>query len=101
MQNVSDLIWNDQSTMERVCKIIEGIWNGIVFFGNEGEGDIVCHIGEYWFYFYNGDLYASQITPENIKGCIGIFELAQMILNAMINLDDDEYTYYCDILQFA
>ena len=35
MQNVSDLIWNDQSTMERVCKIIEGIWNGIVFFGNE------------------------------------------------------------------
>ena len=49
MMNLGELIWNDQSTMERVCKIIEGIWNGTVFFGNEGEGDIVCHIGEYWF----------------------------------------------------
>lgn len=48
MQNVSDLIWNDQSTMERGCKIIEGIWNGIVFFGNEGKEILFVILLSYW-----------------------------------------------------
>ena len=29
-----------------------------------------------------------------------IFVIAQMILDAIIVLDDNEYTYYCDILGF-
>lgn len=104
MQNINDLIWKDQSTMERICKIIEAIWQGIITFDNEGEGDIVCHIGEYWFYFFDtsyfdNKIYADEITPANIHE-YSIFTIAQMILDAIIDLDDAEYTYYCDTLQF-
>ena len=30
MQNITDLIWKDQSTMERVVKIVNGLWDGTV-----------------------------------------------------------------------
>lgn len=84
--------------IERELKVIQAIWDGRITFGNEGEGDIVCHIGEYWFYFYVGNLYAAQIKPDNIRNHIPIMELAEMITIAIINLEDDEYDYYCDIL---
>ena len=84
--------------IEREIKVIQAIWDGRITFGNEGEGDIVCHIGGYWFYFYNGDLFADKITPQNIKQNIPIMELAEMIRDAITDLEDDEYDYYCDIL---
>lgn len=96
--SLSETIYNDPSTMERLCKIVEAIWNGTISFGNEGEGDIVCHIGGNWFYFYTGKLYADKITPENIKEQIDIFSLAQMILEAMTEIGDNEYEYYCCLL---
>ena len=102
MMTTGELVWKDQSTMERVAHIIEAIWNKTITFGNEGEGDIVCHIGEYWFYFWNNEnITADLVTERTIHKYVGIFQLAQMILEAIIELDDDEYTYYCDILNFA
>lgn len=101
MMNIGELVWEDQSTMERVAKIVSAIWKKEITFGNEGEGDIVAHLGGNWFYFYTGDLYADELTPENLRENVGIFELAQMILESIIELDDDEYTYYCDLLNFA
>lgn len=95
--------------IERELKVIQAIWDGRITFGNEGEGDIVCHIGEYWFYFYDGrdyyyihdrELEARDITPENINSLIPMMELATMIREAIEGLEDDEYEYYCEILQW-
>lgn len=92
-------IYEFQKIMERTVKVVEAIWNRTITFSNEGEGDIVCHIGEYWFYFYNGKLFSDALTPENLRENVGIFELAEMIINAIDDLDDDEYKYYWDILR--
>ena len=86
--------------IEREIKVIQAIWDKRITFGNEGEGDIVCHIGEYWFYFYDGEMPANEITPENIHLNIPIFDLAEMITVAIVELEDDEYDYYCDILNW-
>ena len=52
MMNLGELIWNDQSTMERVCKIVNGLWDGTVkLISNPNDGCLACQIGEYWFYF--------------------------------------------------
>lgn len=100
MMDITELVYEDHSIMERLVKVVEAMWNKTITFGNEGEGDIVCHIGEYWFYFYNGKLFPDTLTPENLRENVGIFELAEMIINAIADLDDDEYAYYCDILGF-
>ena len=92
-------IYEFQKIMERTVKVVEAIWNKTITFSNEGEGEIVCHIGEYWFYFYNGKLFSDALTPENLRENVGIFELAEMIINAIDDLDDDEYKYYWDILR--
>lgn len=92
-------IYEFQKIMERTVKVVEAIWNRTITFSNEGEGDIVCHIGEYWFYFYNGKLFSDALTPENLRENVRIFELAEMIINAIDDLDDDEYKYYWDILR--
>ncbi|WP_368249335.1 hypothetical protein [Fusicatenibacter saccharivorans] len=92
-------IYEFQNTMEQTVKVVEAIWNGTITFSNKGEGDVVCHIGEYWFYFYNGKLFPDTLTSENLRENVGIFELAEMIINAIDDLDDDEYTYYWDILR--
>lgn len=84
--------------IEKELKVIQAIWDGRITFGNDSEGDIVCYIGKYWFYFYVGDLYANQITPDNIKNNISIMELAEMIRNAIEDLGNDEGNYCCDIL---
>lgn len=85
--------------MERKLKIIQGLWDGRVKIINESNcGDIACQIGYYWFYFYYGEL---ELTPENIKYNIDILSLAEMIEEAIVGLeDDDEYNYYCDILEW-
>lgn len=92
-------IYEFQKIMERTVKVVEAIWNRTITFSNKGEGDIVCHIGEYWFYFYNGKLFSDALTSENLRENVGIFELAEMIINAIDDLDDDKYTYYWDILR--
>ena len=76
------------------------VLNRIILFSNKREGDIVCHMVEFWFYFYNGKLFSDTLTPENLRETVGIFELAEMIINAITDLDDNEYAYYCDILGF-
>lgn len=92
-------IYEFQNTMEQTVKVVEAIWNGTITFSNKGEGDVVCHVGEYWFYFYNGKLFPDTLTSEHLRENVGIFELAEMIINAIDDLDDDEYTYYWDILR--
>ena len=100
MQNITDLIWKDQSTMERVVKIVNGLWDGTVkLISNPNDECLACQIGEYWFYFIGSE--DENLKPEEVKNNYDVFTIAQMILEAMIDLDDDEYTYYCDILQFA
>ena len=100
IMNLGELIWNDQSTMERVCKIVNGLWDGTVkLISNPNDGCLACQIGEYWFYFIRVE--DENLKPEEVKNNYDVFTIAQMILEAMIELDDDEYTYYCDILQFA
>ncbi len=100
MQNITDLIWKDQSTMERVVKIVNGLWDGTVkLISNPNDGCLACQIGEYWFYFIGSE--DENLKPEEVKHHYDVFTIAQMILEAMIDLDDDEYTYYCDILQFV
>lgn len=99
MKNISNLIYNDPSTMERITKIVNGLWNGTVkLISNPNDGCIACKIGEYWFYFIGSE--DENLKPEEVKNNYDVFTIAQMILEAMINLDDDEYDYYCDILNF-
>ena len=99
--DLGELIWEDQSTMERVTKIVMAIWDKTITFKNEGEsGEITCHIGWDWLCFYDGDLNAGELTPENIRENVGIFELAQMILASIINLDDNRYEDWCNVLGF-
>ena len=100
MQNITDLIWKDQSTMERVVKIVNGLWDGTVkLISSANDGCIACEIGEYWFYFIGSE--DENLKPEEVKNNYDVFTIAQMILEAIIGLDDDEYTYYCDMLQFS
>lgn len=98
--NIAELVYKDHSTMERIVKVVEAIWNKTITFGNEGEGDIVCYIGECCLYFYNGKLFPNTLTPENLRGNVGIIELAGMIINAIADLDEYEYAYCCDVLEF-
>ncbi len=99
MSNMEDIIYNDPSTMERIAKIEEGLWNGTAkLIESPNDGCIACQIGEFWFYFMGNE--DENLKPEEVRNHYGIFETAQMILDAIINLDDDEYTYYCDMLNF-
>lgn len=98
MENIMDLI-RDEATMERVIKIVNGLWNGTVrLISNPNDNCIACEIGEYWFYFIGSE--DENLKPEEVKSNYDVFTVAQMILDAIIDLDDDEYTYYCDILGF-
>lgn len=98
MQSISELIWEDQSTMERVVKIVNGLWNGTVKLINHPKEECpVCQIGESWFHFMGKE---DNVKLEEIREKYDVFTLAQMILESIIGLDDDEYTYYCDNLGF-
>ena len=87
--------------MSQIHKIIEGIWNGIVFFGNEGEGDIVCHIGEYWFYF--GGETAEEMTASEYISNVPKKDIINEIKTTLDDLYgdetfEDEYDYYFAII---
>ena len=98
MENIMDLI-RDEATTERVVKIVNGLWNGTVrLISNPNDNGIACEIGAYWFYFIGSE--DENLTPEEVRSNYDVFTVAQMILDAIIDLDDDEYTYYCDILGF-
>ena len=98
MRYFEDLI-KDEATLERVMKIVNGLWNGTVrLISNPNDNCIACEIGEYWFYFIGSE--DENLKPEEVKSNYDVFTVAQMILDAIIDLDDDEYTYYCDILGF-
>lgn len=99
MKNITDLIWKDHSTMERIVKIVNGLWDGTVkLISSPNDGCLACKIGEYWFYFIGSE--DENLKPEEVKHNYDVFTIAQMILETIVELDDDEYTYYCDILQF-
>ena len=98
--DIGEMIYKDQSTMERIVKIVEALWNGTAkLIESPNDGCLACQIGEYWFYFIGCE--DENLKPNEVNQHYGIFEIANLILEAMIELDDDEYTYYCDILSFA
>lgn len=86
------------SDIERNIKIIEAIWKKTLTFENECYGEIVTHIGDYWFYFWTGKDFADTITPENIHEKISIFELSQLIRESIEDLDETEEEYCATIL---
>ena len=93
-----DLI-KDEATLERVMKIVNGLWNGTVrLISSPNDNCLACEIGEHWFYFIGYE--DENLKPEEVRFNYDVFTVAQMILEAIIDLDDDEYTYYCDILGF-
>ena len=97
--DINELI-KDTSTMERIVKIINGLWSGVAkLISNPNDGYLACEIGDSWFYFAGPEY--EDMKPEEVNRHFDIFTLAQMILNAIVDLDDDEYTYYCDMLEFA
>ena len=90
---------NDEPTAERIVKIIEGMWKGVVNLVQEPNlGLLACQIGDYWFYFTNDE--EQHLQTEVFKRNHSLLEIAWMILDAIIDLDDEEYDYYCDILEF-
>lgn len=99
MKNISNLIYNDPSTMERITKIVNGLWNGTVKLINSPNNDsIFCKIG-------NHCLYPIENIPNNLKSTkiknkYDIFTVAQIILTSIFNLGNEEYMYCCDILNF-
>ena len=98
MIDIMNLI-KDEATMERIIKIVNGLWNGTVkLISNPNDGCIACQIGEYWFYFIGSE--DENLKPEEVRNNYDVFTIAQMILDTIIDLDDDEYTYCCDILGF-
>ena len=98
MRYFEDLI-KDEATMERVIKIVNGLWNGTVrLISSPNDNCLACEIGEYWFYFIGSE--DENLKPDEVRLNYDVFTIAQMILDAIVDLDDDEYTYYCDILGF-
>lgn len=92
----------DAVAAERICKIVNGLWDGTVRLAKEPKyGELVCYIG---FEDYDGLYFIGDedrvLSPEEVKMNYDVFTIADMILNAIIELDDDEYTYYCDALGF-
>ena len=97
--DIANTIYNDAATMERLVKITEALWNGTArLIESPNDGCIACKIGEYWFYFIGQE--DELLKPDEVREQYGLFELAELILEAIIDLDDDEYTYYCDFLGF-
>ena len=37
MMDITELVYEDHSIMERLVKVVEAIWNKTITFGNEGE----------------------------------------------------------------
>lgn len=100
MQNISDLIHKDASTMERIIRVVNGLWDGTIrIINNPNDGCIVCQVGDYCFYFMLKE--HKKLKPEEIREKYDVFTIAQMILEGIVNLDDGEYTYCCDILEFV
>lgn len=98
MVNISEML-EDYPTMERIIKIVQALWNGTAkLISSPNDGCLACQIGEYWFYFIGSE--DENLKPEEVKHHYDIFTIAQMILEAIVELDDDEYDYYCSILEF-
>ena len=97
---VEELVYNDPTTMERVVKIVNGLWNGTVnIIKSPNDGCLACQIGEYWFYFIGSE--DENLKIEEFKNSYDVFTIAQMILEAIVELEDDnEYAYYTELLNF-
>lgn len=91
--------WKDETQVTRLIKIVRGFYDGTVrLISSPNDGCIACSIGDGWFYFIGCE--DENLNPEEVMSLYDIFTVAEMILDAIIDLDDDEYTYYCDMLGF-
>lgn len=86
--------------MELKEMIIKGLSDGTVrLIQNPNDDCISCEIGEYWFYFIDSEY--EEETPDVIFETFTKEELANMIVNAMNELDENETQYYEAILHEA
>ena len=99
MENMTKLMRANQVMMVNIMKIVNGLWNGTVrLISNPNDGCLACEIGDYWFYFIGTE--DENLKPEEVKQRYNVFTIASKILDAMLELDDNEYAYYRSILHF-
>ena len=102
MEDIMDFL-HDATETERVLKIVNGLWSGTVRLENDKTDWLVCSIGYEWdikesFAFIGG--MDKFLTPEELRNKYDVFTVARMILQAIVNMDDYDYDYYCDVLGF-
>lgn len=93
--SLTDIIYNDPSTMERIVKVVSAIWNDdIELVNNENTGVIS--------FYYGGieediEIQCAHLIPDDkmdadlFKRTCDIFDIAEAIVNTIIDLDDDYY----------
>ena len=93
---ISEIVYNDPSTMERIAKIVSALWNKTLVLCDSANTGFAA------FYHINGteeyELNERMSIEEYQKR--DIFEIANDILNIIIDLDDDNYTFLTDALSF-
>lgn len=66
------------------------------------EGDVICRIGENWFYFNETDIGIRYASVEEFKATTTEECIIQSIHNAMldigVSIDAGEYEYYRQVL---
>lgn len=88
----------ERKMMELKDMIYKGLCDGTVELINSPcDDEIVCKIGEYWFYFIPNECYGS--TPEEVFETYTKEELTDMILNQLHEFEEDndfndEFLYY-------
>ena len=102
MEDILDFLCAETET-ERVLKIVNGLWSGTVRLENDKTDWLVCSIGYKWdikepFPFISG--MDKFLTPEELRNKYDVFTVARMILQALVNMDDNDYDYCCDVLGF-
>lgn len=86
--------------MELKEMIIKGLSDGTVrLIQNPNDDCISCEIGEYWFYFIDSE-YENE-TPDVVFETFTKEKLAEMIVDAMSELDENEMQYYKAVLHEA
>lgn len=80
----------DEATFERVYKIINCLYDRIIIVEyNQNLGKFIC---------INNNNY---LCLDSLKFDNDVFEIALAIAETVANIDDDdEYDYWCDILDF-
>ena len=105
MFDLSETVYEDPSTMERICKIVSAIWSGDLIITNDKDTGITTFSSRHTddnikLEFSESEGYMGP-AMDDIKKRYDVFVIANAMLQAIISLDDEEgYMYYCEFLEF-